>query len=252
MNQSEKATHFHRLHDRNTPLVLFNSWDVASSRAVEKGGASAIATGSHSVAAAHGFDDGEKISLDKVLWIAERICTSTDLPVSIDFEGAYAPDPKGVAENVTRLIQTGAVGMNFEDGRVSSDGLYAIEDQAARIRQARKAADLLQIPFFINARTDLFLNAENAEHGRYLDEAVERANAYIDAGADGIFVPGLIDEPLVRKIVHAVDAPINVMLRGMEQLKTALDWPVSRISFGPFPHAWTMDWLAGVAGGVRR
>lgn len=247
MNQIEKATCFQRLHQDSQPLVLINCWDAGSALAIQNAGALALATGSHSVAAAHGFEDGEQIPLDHVLWIAERICASTDLPVSIDFEGAYARDPSDVSDHVTRLIRTGAIGMNFEDRVVGGTGLYSIDDQCARIRAARAAADASGIPFFINARTDLFLNASATDHSENVPEAIERASAYSAAGADGIFVPGLAEEDLVRQVCEKAGAPVNVMVGSMEAIEQAQTCPVARISLGPFPHAWTMQWLADAA-----
>ena len=160
MTQIDRAKLFTSLHVKGDPLVLFNVWDPGSARAVAEAGARAIATGSWSVAAALGCDDGEDVPLDLVLANAKRIVTAVDLPVTIDIEGGYAPAPQVVAENVRQLIEAGAVGCNFEDQIVSGDGLYSTEEQCARIAAIRSVAMEMAVPFFINARTDLFLQAE--------------------------------------------------------------------------------------------
>ena len=166
MTQSEKADHFTALHVPGDPLVLYNIWDAGSAKAIADAGTSAIATGSWSVAAAQGYPDGEKIPLDLLLGVAERIVLSTDLPVTVDFEGGYARAPGQLAENILRLIETGAVGLNFEDQIVGGDGLYETGEQADRIAAIRQMAQQTKVALFINARTDLFLKEKDAsKHG---------------------------------------------------------------------------------------
>lgn len=237
MTQAEKAALFQSLHRPGAPLVLYNIWDAGSAKAVADAGAPALATGSWSVAAALGYDDGEHLPLDLLLTMAERICASTDLPVSIDFEGCYAAAPDGVAANVARLLKTGAIGINFEDRIVQGSGLYSIDDQSARIKAARAAGDTHGVPFYINARTDLFLGTTQEGHAGFVQEAIARAHAYAAAGASGLFLPGLTDEALMRQIVQATDLPVNVMnLPNQLPHATLADIGVARISFGPAPY----------------
>ncbi len=197
--QKEKADAFRNLHMKGSPLILFNIWDAGSARTIEQAGAKAIATGSWSVAAANGFDDGEEIPLELALANLGRIAESVSLPVSIDLEGGYATGLSELKDNIRKVIAAGAVGINFEDQIVGRGGLYAIEDQCVRIEAIHEAAEKSSIPLFINARTDVFLRTYPAVHDEVqLDEAVQRAEAYAKAGASGLFSPGLRDAELIK------------------------------------------------------
>ncbi|AKI01146.1 PEP phosphonomutase-like enzyme [Hoeflea sp. IMCC20628] len=238
MTQSAKAKHFAALHVAGDPLVLYNIWDAGSAKAVSDAGASAIATGSWSVAAAQGYGDGEKIPLELLLDIAGRIVAATDLPVSIDFEGGYAREPRQFADNIRRLLASGAIGINLEDQIVGGDGRYGVDEQAERIAAIRAAADQTQVPLFINARTDLFLKEkEPSSHAGLVDQAIERAGRYAAAGASGFFVPGLSDPELIARICKAVSLPVNVMRPGSSPSRADLGaLGVARISAGPAPY----------------
>ncbi|HEV8579412.1 MAG TPA: isocitrate lyase/phosphoenolpyruvate mutase family protein [Thermoanaerobaculia bacterium] len=237
MNQKEKAQSFASLHVKGRPLILYNVWDAGGAKAVAGAGAKAIASSSWSVAAAHGYRDGEAIPLDLVAMIVARIVATTDLPVSVDFEGGYATAPEDVASNVERVLQLGAVGINFEDRRVNQSGLFSVAEQSERIRAIRQRADEVGIRLFINARTDLFLQAEEAaQHRELLPAAKTRAAAYHDAGASGFFVPGLVDEELITELCAASPLPVNVMMMdGVPPVARLAELGVSRISFGPLP-----------------
>jgi 2-methylisocitrate lyase-like PEP mutase family enzyme len=209
MNQSEKAELFASLHKPGDPIILYNAWDAGSAKMVAEAGAKAIATGSFSVAAAQGFSDAEALPIDLAIANAERIVAAVDLPVTIDFEGAYAADPDQAGRNVGRLAAIGAVGCNFEDQVIGGEGLHPIRFQADRIRAIRAAVGP---EFFINARTDIFLKAPRETHdAAMVDEALERGNAYSDAGASGLFLPGLIDEALIERACRASPLPVNIM-----------------------------------------
>ncbi|MEO1294002.1 MAG: isocitrate lyase/phosphoenolpyruvate mutase family protein, partial [Pseudomonadota bacterium] len=199
-----KARSFAALHVPGAPLVLYNIWDAGSAQAVEKAGATALATGSASVAGAQGFGDGEQIPLDDVLTVLSRITAQTELPVTLDFEGGYTTDNDRLARNTRAVIEAGAVGVNFEDQVVGTDQLHPISAQAERIAAMRTAAERIGLPLFINARTDLFLKADPATHtGALVDKALARANAYAEAGASGFFAPRLLDEDLIRTLCDA-------------------------------------------------
>ena len=207
-DQRSRAEAFRRLHVAGDPLVLFNAWDAGSARAVEAAGARAIATGSWSVAAANGYEDGEALPLDLAIANLERIVRAVSLPVTIDLESGYGTRPAAVAESVTRALKAGAIGFNLEDGVIGGESLYPVQDQSARIRAARAAADRMSIPAYINARTDIFLNADAARHdATMLDAALQRAAAYAAAGGTGFFVPGLVDAGPDRQAVHGLAAP---------------------------------------------
>jgi 2-methylisocitrate lyase-like PEP mutase family enzyme len=240
---------FESLHVPGNPVILFNAWDAGSARAVAEAGAKAIATGSASVAAAHGFDDAEALPLELALANAARIVAAVDLPVTIDFEGGYASDPDGVAANVQRLAETGAIGCNFEDQVVGGEDLYPISIQAGRIRAARDAAGA---DFFINARTDLFLKAKPETHDRAMvEEALERAQAYAEAGASGFFVPLLANLDLLARFCSTSPLPVNFMaFPGAPSATQVAAAGVARISHGPFPYKSAMKALKEAAEAV--
>jgi 2-methylisocitrate lyase-like PEP mutase family enzyme len=238
MNQKERAEAFKELHVKGSPVILFNIWDAGSARTIEQAGAKAIATGSWSVAAAHGFDDGEKIPLALVLTNIKRIVESVALPVTLDFETGYATDLSALRENVRNVIAAGAIGINFEDRIIGADDLQTIADQSARIKAAREAADEASIPFFINARTDVFLKTYPATHDEgQLEEALQRAAAYAEAGASGLFAPGLRDPDLIRKLCDRSPLPVNILvLPDTPPAKTMARLGVARISHGAAPY----------------
>ena len=232
---SDTAARFAALHVPGDPVVLYNAWDVGSARAIATAGAKAVATGSLSVAAAQGYDDGEALPLDLALASAARIVGAVDLPVTIDFEGGYATAAADIAANVARLAMTGAVGCNLEDQVVGGAGLYPLEEQAARIAAARGAVGR---DFFLNARTDIFLQAPRATHdATMVDAAITRAAAYAAAGASGFFAAGLADLALIERLCAAVTLPVNVIpLPDGPDVKSLAAAGVARISYGPRPY----------------
>jgi 2-methylisocitrate lyase-like PEP mutase family enzyme len=241
-----KFENFAKLHIPGDPLVLFNAWDAGSAQAVAKSGARAIATGSASVSMANGLGDGQEVPLELALANAVRIVSAVELPVTIDFEGGYASDTDGLAANGLLLARTGAIGCNFEDQVVGTDRLYEIVDQVARITALREGVGGA---FFINLRTDLFLKTKIETHDAALvDQAIERAIAYAEAGANGFFIPGLADLTLVERITSAVLLPVNAM--HLPNGPTRAQWAnagIARVSHGPFPYMAMQEWLAGEA-----
>lgn len=237
MTQSDQATAFRNAHRPGRPLVLYNIWDAGGAAAVQAAGAQAIATGSWSVAAAQGYADGQSIPFDTLVQITTRIVAAVDIPVSVDIEAGFAETPKDIAQNVARLIGAGAVGVNFEDQVIGGRGLRDVSGQTARIAAIRTVAEDARVPMFINARTDVFLQADPADHAQWVDDAIQRAKAYGAAGADGVFVPGLTDPGLIGRICGAVDLPVNVMHLGQGAASGALAQAgVARISYGPQPY----------------
>lgn len=235
-DQSQRAARLRALHVKGDPLVLYNVWDAGGAKALAEVGAMAIATGSWAMAAAQGYEDGEAIPLDFVLRIVERIAMAVDLPVTVDFEGGYAAQPEQVAKNVSCVIQAGAVGVNFEDRILRGEGLYSIQAQAERIGAIRQAAQQESVDLFINARTDLFLGTDPETHRGLIGEAIARDEAYREAGADGLFIPGLTDPSLIAKIVDAASLPVNVMILGdLVSIESVAGLGVARVSYGPGP-----------------
>lgn len=236
---SNKAKVFASLHQKGKPIVLFNAWDAGSAKAIALGGASAIGTSSWAVAAAQGYKDGENLPLESLLQVAAQIAKTVDVPVSVDFEGGYSDDDQQLSENVRRLIDTGAIGINFEDRVVNGQGLHTVDRQARRIEAIRKAAggDL-----FINARTDVFFHQGTSE--ATIEAALERARAYAAAGASGLFVPGLVDEKLIAAICEQTTLPVNVMMSPKTPPPARLvELGVSRISYGPTAYVMAMERL---------
>jgi 2-methylisocitrate lyase-like PEP mutase family enzyme len=241
---ASKFETFAALHVPGDPVILYNVWDVGSAHAVAAAGAKALATGSHPVADANGWPDGQQVPLDFALANAKRIVESVELPVTIDFEGAYSTDPEAGAANAARLKETGAVGCNFEDQVVGGDGLHPIELQVRRIAAIRKAVGE---DFYINARTDLFLKSKTYDD-RLIEDVVERGKAFAEAGASGFFVPRLSDPKQIVRVVEAVPLPLNLI--AFPGSPPASEWAnagVARISHGPFPHRELMGVLTKMA-----
>ncbi|MEO7504514.1 MAG: isocitrate lyase/phosphoenolpyruvate mutase family protein [Sphingomicrobium sp.] len=237
---ASKFETFAALHVPGDPVVLYNVWDVGSALAVVAAGAKALATGSHPVADANGWPDGEQVPIDFALANARRIVEAVELPVAIDFEGAYSADPATGAANVLALKATGAVGCNFEDQVVGGEGLHPLELQARRISAIRKAVGA---DFFINARTDLLLKHKDTDDA-LIGEAIERGKAFADAGASGFFVPRIADPRHIERVVREVPLPLNAIAFPGAPAKAV--WAaagVARISHGPFPHKALMKQL---------
>jgi 2-methylisocitrate lyase-like PEP mutase family enzyme len=225
---------FAALHVPGDPVVLYNIWDAGSAQAVARAGAKAIATGSHPVASANGFPDGEQVPIDFALANASRIIAAVELPVTVDFEGGYALDPGAVEHNFALLAATGAIGCNFEDQVIGGEGLHPVALQSRRIAAARRGTG---DNFFINARTDLFLkNKPDTHDAAMVDAAIERVLAFADAGGNGFFVPRLGDLKLVEKLCRASPIPVNAI--AYPGAPTKQQWAsagIARISHGPFP-----------------
>ena len=243
MNQTDKAKRFAELHVKGAPLLLYNAWDAGSAKSILAAGAQAIATSSWSVAEAQGYRDGEAIPIALAEQIVARIVATIDAPVTVDFEGGYSEDDGELADNVSRLLDLGVIGINFEDRVVKGSGLYSLDRQARRIAAIRKAAEQKGIDLFINARTDVFF-----EHGedaaQAVGEALDRAKAYAAVGASGFFVPGLVEEALIGQICEGVSLPVNVMVMdGVPSNARLSELGVSRISYGPIPYIRAMKAL---------
>ena len=236
--QIQNAEIFQRLHIKGDPLVLFNVWDAGTAKVVAGAGAKAIATGSWSVAAAHGCSDGQALSLELALANLARIVASVSLPVTIDLEAGYGDAPEIVGESIAHTIANGAIGFNIEDQIIGGAGLYSVADQCKRIEAARHASDRASVPAFINARTDVFLKSGTEQHDDRLgDEALHRALAYAEAGASGFFAPGLADERLIARLCEACPLPVNIMvMSNTPSAKRMAELGVARISHGPGPY----------------
>ena len=241
-----KIEAFRALHVPGDPLVLFNIWDAGSAKAVAAAGATAIATGSFGVACARGSSDGENLSLDEALANLREIVGVTDLPASIDMEAGYGADAAEVGRSVARARLAGAAGINMEDRLPGESGLLPVGEAAARIGAAAATG------LFINARCDVFRGRDAAADGDTLVAAtLERAQAYADAGAGGLFVPFLADRRCIAAICDASALPVNILWsqpRGDRAALAALG--VARISHGGAPWRAAMAWLGEQAAAV--
>jgi 2-methylisocitrate lyase-like PEP mutase family enzyme len=180
------------------------------------------------------------------------IVANVTLPVTLDLEAGYGDTAEAVGETAARVTAVGAIGFNLEDQIIGGEGLYSIGDQCLRIEAARKAANRAQVPMFINARTDIFLNANAEQHDDRLgNEALHRALAYAEAGASGFFVPGLVDERLIGRLCTACPLPVNIMMKPTApSAKRLAELSVARISHGPGPYRQMMKFLDEAARAV--
>ena len=196
---------FHSLHASGF-LTLPNAWDAGSARIIETLGAKAVATSSAAVCWAHGYADGHHLPVDFLVTTVREITRVVSIPVTCDFEGGYADDPSVVAQNVAKIIDAGAVGINIEDGREPPELL------ARKIAAVREAAARAGVNLFINARTDVFLKGL-AQGEAAVAEALRRGALYCEAGADGLFVPYVVEEAHIAAIAGDCGLPLNVMAR---------------------------------------
>jgi 2-methylisocitrate lyase-like PEP mutase family enzyme len=166
----------------------------------------------------------------------------------VDFEGGYSEDDGELAANISRLLDLGVIGINFEDRIVKGSGLYSVDRQAHRITAIRKAAQQKGVDLFINARTDVFFE-QGEDAAQAINEALDRARAYTAGGASGFFIPGLVNEALIGRICEGVTLPVNVMVMdGVPSNGRLSELGVARISYGPIPYVRAMKTLGQEAG----
>ncbi len=235
-----KATELHRLHEAPELLVLVNVWDVISAKVVAAApGVRALATASHSIAAARGYPDGEKIPLAEMIDAVGRIAAAVSLPVSADLEAGYGD----AGEAVRRAIGAGIVGANLEDQ------LKPLSEAVSAVSAAVAAARAEGVPFVLNARTDAFLRAGDKDPGEVLADAIERGRAYLEAGASTFFVPGKLNEAQVGALVGALGPrKVNLIaVPGSLALSRMQELGVARVSFGPWSQNVVLTALADFA-----
>ena len=246
--QRERAELFQQLHAGPVPLMLPNAWDAGSARVIESAGAKAIATTSAGMAWALGYPDGEQLPVQELLAACRRVCRVATVPVSVDIERGYGRDAQAAGDLVGALIELGVVGINIEDG--TEPGTQTLAPSSVlceRIARARAMAQRHDLPFFINARIDTYLSDLPPE--ARLEETRKRALAYIDAGADGIFVPGLAGAEDIARLVRWLPVPLNVYAGypGAPAAQTLQPLGVRRISLGCGPMQATLAHLGTMA-----
>jgi len=239
MTLNDKAAELRRLHADPEILVLVNVWDVISATVVANlPGTRALATASHSIAASHGYPDGEQIPVDEMIAAIGRIAMAVDLPVSADLEAGYGD----AGSTVRKAIGVGAVGGNLEDQ------MRPLDEAVAAVASVVKAGSDEGVPFVLNARTDAFIKAKDRAPADVLADAIERGRAYLDAGADCIFVPGALDAEITAALVDALgERKLSVIgrpgaLSGAEYAALG----VARISYGPYVQRVTLGTLANL------
>ena len=237
---SDRPAVFRALHSAQNPFRLVNAWDRLSARVFALAGAPAIGTSSFAVALANGYLDGQHIPAAHLAQVVADITSAVDVPVSVDIEAGYGPEPADVERVVGEVLAAGAVGINIEDGRPDAPGhLFEASDQCRRIAAAREHAGRDGVDLFINARCDVYFGAQ-IDPDQRCAATVARLAEYVRAGADGVFVPGLIDLDVMAEVTSSVPAPLNVMLwPGLPPVEELADAGVRRISQGgsAFLHA---------------
>lgn len=209
--QREKAERFLAMHHAESILVLPNAWDGASAVILAEAGFPVVATTSAGIAFARGLPDGQRMTRTEMCEEVSRIVRLVGVPVTADMESGYGRRPEDVAETVRRVIESGAVGANIEDTDHRGDApLFDRTLSIERIAAGREAADALGIPFVINARTDPYLSRGHFGD-RTFAEAVDRANAYREAGARCVYVPGAFDRDTIAALTREIAGPLNIL-----------------------------------------
>ena len=248
----EHATELARLHHGDRPLIVLNAWDPGSAAVAQRVGARCVGTTSGGVAAAHGYQDGERIPRALMLAAVERVAAATSLPVTADLEGGYGDTPEQVAETIRLALEIGVAGFNLEDSypavRRAAGGmpLRSSGEQGERLRAAREACESLGVPdAVINARVDVFVR-EIGEPAQRLDLALERAEAYVAAGASCLFPIALKDRDTIAAFTRRAPAPVNILyLPGVPSLAELAALGVKRVSLGT-------GWYRGTLGAAER
>ena len=271
---AQKASRLLELHHASQPLVLINAWDAASAAMVEHCGLPAVATSSAALANALGFPDGQYLPWEQMLEAVARVCRAVKVPVTADIESGFATDVTALETSITQIIHAGAVGVNLEDvmpanpAHQSADSkntdaknadpvrhgspLFPLPEQIARIQGARRAADKQGVHLVINARTDAYWQA-GVDPAEAMRGTLERGKAYLQAGADCIFIPGLRNPEHIKTVidhlstVHRV-SPVNILAGpGVPSIPELATLGVKRVSYGSGPHRAAMGLLRRMA-----
>jgi 2-methylisocitrate lyase-like PEP mutase family enzyme len=221
------TTIFRNLHRQlGQPLVLANIWDAGSARLVESLGAKAIATTSAGVAWSLGYPDGNQLPFDKLAHVVRGVVDAVRVPVTIDVEGGYADDPSAVVERLKPVIHAGIAGINIEDGADAPSVL------ARKIEALKQSTASVGLDLFVNVRTDVYLRNLSPDEEK-VSETLRRATIYRLAGADGLFVPGIVNARQIREVASGTELPLNVMsLPGLPGLPELASFDVRRLSAG--------------------
>ncbi len=252
---AEKASGLLDLHRAAEPLILINAWDAASARIIEQAGFPAIATTSAGVANALGYADGQHVPWSEMVDAIRRITRAVRVPVTADIEAGFSDSLEDLQQAVGQLAEAGAVGLNLEDARphMGHRGpLYSLSEQITRIQTVREIGKKLGIHLVINARTDAYWE-KGPSLEQALRNAVERGQAYLRAGCDCVFVPGLRLPEHIRAVVERMQAPVNILAgAGVPSIRELSGWGVKRISMGSGPLLAAMGLLRRIAREAKR
>jgi 2-methylisocitrate lyase-like PEP mutase family enzyme len=233
MDQRAKAQLLRALHVPGEPLVLVNAWDAGSAAVIAKAGAQAIATTSAGAANALGYPDGQHVTREQMLSMVAPIAAAVDLPVTADMEAGYGDSPDDAAATAKGLLEVGGVGLNLEDTADSGDDpLLPIDAFVAKLAAVKDAGEQAEIPLVLNARTDVFIG-QVGDPATRLERAVERGRAYLDAGADCVFVPAVADRATIGALVDGIGGPVSILAGpGSPTLEELAALGVARVSVG--------------------
>lgn len=233
--QAKKAQTLLSLHNNGRLLILPNVWNPIGARMLQAKGYSAVATASAAIAESLGYGDGEQLKLSTMLETVARIVRSVEIPVTADFEAGYSSTIEGLQQNISLLLDTGAVGINFEDSFDHSSRLRPISEQVERIKAVREAAARKGIHLVINARADSFFAEGFSTDEERIEDVITRSNAYIQAGADCVYPIGRGDRETLSILRKRISAPINVLASAKTaSLKELQELGINRVSYGPY------------------
>ena len=245
-----KAARFRQMHEGPRILVLPNAWDAGTARVFEAAGFPALATTSAGIAYAAGHPDGEGIGREEMLEAVRRIAAAVRIPVTADMESGYGDSVAAAEATAQGVLSAGAIGLNIEDSR--GGRLLDIGDQSARVRAIRRVAAEAGIQLVINARTDVYLRQAGPPETRF-DDAVRRANAYREAGADCLFIPGVRDAATIGKLAGAIHGPINILaVAGTPAVSELQRLGVARVSTGSGPMRAALTLVRRIAEELQR
>ena len=252
LTQAEKAAQFRALHTGSSILVLPNAWDAVSARLFEDAGFPAIGTTSAGVANTLGYPDGQAAPREEVLFLVRRIAQTVQVPVTADIEAGYGTNSVAeVVKTVQGVLDAGAVGINLEDAADEADALTDLGLQVEKIKAVRALADSRSVPLVINGRTDAFHLSPLDTEARFA-LAVERLNAYRDAGADSLFAPFLTDGVIIARLARAVNGPLNILATpGTPSVAELARLGVRRVSVGSGPNRATLALTRRIAHELR-
>ncbi len=233
--QAKKAQTLLSLHNNGRLLILPNVWNPIGARMLQAKGYSAVATASAAIAESLGYGDGEQLKLSTMLEMVARIVRSVEIPVTADFEAGYSSTIEGLQQNISLLLDTGVVGINFEDSFDHSSRLRPVPEQVERIQAVREAAARKGIHLVVNARADSFFAEGFSTDEERIEDVITRSNAYIQAGADCVYPIGRGDRETLSILRNRISAPINVLASAKTaSLKELQELGINRVSYGPY------------------